>query len=306
MTNNTQQNQTKVRSEKESNELEYSLENEFRLYKNAHSLPVPYSTFCATFGIVGICYEGAITVEIHQQEQEHRFGQGEMIVLLPKQTISVKDKSDDFRMDYFLFSQTIIDDILSGISRFSPQFFIYMRKKHFYTLTDDDMARYSAYYNLVNDRFLTADCIFQREYIVSMVRIFYLDLYYSFKNSILSTNAAPYLKKEKLAYHFFLLILKHYKENKEMSFYAKQLDITPKYLSKVIKDVSGRSAKDWIVEYTLLEIKSLLNSTALNIQEITLDTNFSTQASLGRFFKKHTGQSPSEYRSMINDQIGMF
>ena len=75
------------------------------------------------------------------------------------------------------------------------------------------------------------------------------------------------------------------KENKEMSFYAKQLDITPKYLSKVIKDVSGRSAKDWIVEYTLLEIKSLLNNTTLNIQQITLDTHFSTQASLGRFFK---------------------
>lgn len=91
-----------------------------------------------------------------------------------------------------------------------------------------------------------------------------------------------------------------------MSFYAKQLGITPKYLSKVIKDVSGRSAKDWIVEYTLLEIKSLLNNTALNIQEITLDTHFSSQASLGRFFKKHTGQSPSEYRARLDAQIGMF
>ncbi len=292
--------------EKESNELGYSLENEFKLYKNAHSLPVPHSAFCATFGIVGVCYEGAITIEVHQRQEEHRFVEGEMIVLLPNQTISVKDKSDNFKIDYFLLSQTITDDILGGISRFSPLFFIYMRQKHFYKLTKNEMSRYSEYYNLVNERFLTSDCMFQREYIVSLIRLFYLDVYYSFKNSLLSTNATPCSRKENLAYQFFLLILKHYHENKEMSFYAKQLGITPKYLSKVIKDVSGRSAKDWIVEYTLLEIKSLLNNTALNIQEITLDTHFSSQASLGRFFKKHTGQSPSEYRARLDAQIGMF
>lgn len=306
MINNTQQNQTKVSLEKESNELGYSLENEFELYKNAHSLPVPHSVFCTTFGIVGICLEGSITIEVHQREQKHRFVEGEMIVLLPKQTISVKDKSDDFKIDYFLLSQTMTDHILGGISRFSPLFFIYMRQKHFYKLTKEEMYRYSGYYNLVYERFLTSDCMFQREYIVSLIRLFYLDVYYSFKNSILPTNVTPCSRKERLAYHFFLLILKHYKENREMAFYADQLHITPKYLSKVVKDVSGRSAKDWIVEYTLLEIKSLLNNKTLNIQQITLDTHFSTQASLGRFFKKHTGQSPSEYRSMIDGQMGIF
>lgn len=68
------------------------------------------------------------------------------------------------------------------------------------------------------------------------------------------------------------------------------------YLTMVIKEVSGKSAKDWIVEYIVLEIKALLKNTNMNIQEIAVKTNFANQSSLGRFFRKHTGMSLSQYR----------
>ncbi|NDV96070.1 AraC family transcriptional regulator [Dysgonomonas sp. 521] len=282
--------------QKGNGETEYSLENDFKLFKNACSIPIPNLPFYTPFGIMGICQKGTVAIKMHQRE--HRFAKGELMVILPRQTVSLKEKSDDFVMDYFTLSQELIDDTLSGISRLSPLFFIHIRKKLFYKLTKDEIYRYSEYYNLIDNRTMTADCIFQREYILSVLRLFYLDLYNSFKNSILSIHSTPDSRKEKLAYRFFLLILKHYKENREITYYADQLSITSKYLSKVIKEVSARSAKDWVVEYTLLEIKSLLDNTALNIQEIALDTHFSNQASLGRFFKKHTGMSPSQYRSM--------
>ena len=55
-------------------------------------------------------------------------------------------------------------------------------------------------------------------------------------------------------------------------------------------------SKDWIVEYIVLEIKALLKNTNMNIQEIAVKTNFANQSSLGRFFRKHTGMSLSQYR----------
>ena len=61
--------------------------------------------------------------------------------------------------------------------------------------------------------------------------------------------------------------MKHFKENKDVAFYADKLCITSKYLTMVIKEVSGKSAKDWIVEYIVLEIKALLKNTNMNIQE---------------------------------------
>ena len=65
---------------------------------------------------------------------------------------------------------------------------------------------------------------------------------------------------------------------------------------RLYKETSGKSAKDWIVEYIILEIKALLKNTSLNIQEIAIKTNFANQSSLGRFFRKHTGMSLSQYR----------
>lgn len=105
--------------------------------------------------------------------------------------------------------------------------------------------------------------------------------------------------KKELADKFFYLIMQHYKENREVAFYAKELCITPKYLTTIIKAVSGKSAKDWILEYIILEIKALLRDSSLNIQEIVVKTNFANQSSLGRFFRKHTGMSPSEYRKSM-------
>ena len=106
----------------------------------------------------------------------------------------------------------------------------------------------------------------------------------------------PDARKEELADQFFKLIMEHYKENREVAFYADKLFITSKYLSQIIKEVSGKTAKDWITEYIVLEIKALLKNSTMNIQQIAIKTNFANQSSLGRFFRKHTGMSLLEYR----------
>lgn len=59
---------------------------------------------------------------------------------------------------------------------------------------------------------------------------------------------------------------------------------------------SGRSAKEWIVEYTIIELKALLRDSNLEIKEIALRTNFQSNSVMTRFFREHTGMTPSEYR----------
>ena len=76
---------------------------------------------------------------------------------------------------------------------------------------------------------------------------------------------------------------------------AERLHITPKYLSSVIKEVSGKSA-EWIDQYVILEAKALLRYSGLSIQEIAYELNFSTQSFFGKYFKHHTGISPSAYK----------
>ena len=122
----------------------------------------------------------------------------------------------------------------------------------------------------------------------------YLNNHYKV-NSLDSTATIDVHKKE-LTHKFFQLVMSNYKVNRSVTFYANSLCITPKYLTMVVKEVSGKSAKDWITEYMILELKGLLTNSTLNIQEIVEKTQFSNQSSLGRFFRRHTGLSPLQYR----------
>ena len=95
---------------------------------------------------------------------------------------------------------------------------------------------------------------------------------------------------------FMELLQQYNKMERNVGFYARKLRITPKYLSSVVKDVSGKTAAQWIDESVILEAKTPLKYSGLSIQEIAYHLNFSTQSFFGKYFKQHTGTSPSRYK----------
>ncbi|WP_298650554.1 helix-turn-helix domain-containing protein [uncultured Proteiniphilum sp.] len=88
----------------------------------------------------------------------------------------------------------------------------------------------------------------------------------------------------------------HFKQHRGLDFYASKLCLTPKYMSTIIKQTSGKTAGDWIDDYILLEAKALLKSTNMTIQQISDELNFPSQSFFGKYFKRLTGVSPKEYR----------
>ena len=83
-----------------------------------------------------------------------------------------------------------------------------------------------------------------------------------------------------------------------MEFYADKLFITPKYLSKVIKQASGRSGPEWIDSFVILEAKNLLKYTDKPIKEVVWQLHFPNPSVFNKYFKKHTGMTPSEFRKV--------
>ena len=100
--------------------------------------------------------------------------------------------------------------------------------------------------------------------------------------------------------HFRHLLHQHCREQHEVSFYAEQLCVTPDYLSKVMRNFSGRSAVKWINHSLIMEAKILLRKPEMTIQTIAETLHFSDQSAFGKFFKKHTGMSPLSYRKGKN------
>ena len=97
---------------------------------------------------------------------------------------------------------------------------------------------------------------------------------------------------------FLLLVRDYHTKERSLSFYADKLYLTPKYLSKLIKSVSGKSAHEWIDSFVILEAKNLLKYSDMSIKSIVYDLNFPNQTTFYRFFKAKTGMTPSEYRKM--------
>ena len=95
---------------------------------------------------------------------------------------------------------------------------------------------------------------------------------------------------------FMTLLNQYFKQERNISFYASRLYITPKYMTSLIKKTSGRSAMEWIQDYVIMEAKNLLKYSGMSIQEISDYLNFSNQSFFAQYFKRLTGFSPSVYR----------
>jgi AraC-like DNA-binding protein len=95
---------------------------------------------------------------------------------------------------------------------------------------------------------------------------------------------------------FIALVTEYHNQERGMAFYADKLCLTPKYLSKLVKQASGRSAPDWIDSFVILEAKNLLKYSDKAIKEIVYELHFPNQSVFYKFFKAHTGMTPSDYR----------
>lgn len=101
---------------------------------------------------------------------------------------------------------------------------------------------------------------------------------------------------EELTDGFFRLLHEHFRIHRETTFYAGQLCISSKYLSRLIRQVTGQVPSYWIADFTVREAKMLLKSTTLTVTQLSEQLNFPNSSFFARYFKRHTGIAPQEYR----------
>ena len=117
----------------------------------------------------------------------------------------------------------------------------------------------------------------------------------------------PYAKKihesatrsMRIANDFKHLVEKNFIVKREVQQYAEQLHITPKHLSEVVKNITGKSPRELINDMLLLEAKVLLGSTNKTITEIAHELNFEDQSHFSHFIKQHSGFSPLQLRKKL-------
>ncbi len=102
-------------------------------------------------------------------------------------------------------------------------------------------------------------------------------------------------QQENIFRQFIELLNKYADKEREVQFYARQIGITPKYLSTITNTYSGKNTSTWIAEYVVTLAKQLMKEKRCKIQEVSVMLNFPSQSFFGRFFKRTVGISPKRY-----------
>lgn len=273
-----------------------SIDDDFTISLHYNDIPIDF-TPCKIDGcLVCICLRGSAEIEVDLKS--FSFEESDIMVLFPGQVLARSSRSSDLSVAYFSFSNHLIDDILY---RFPVAFIEFLRESvryHLHEKERDDILLESFF--MLHKKLNEMDNLCRGEIVLNLLHNFYMNLYSNVVNSNEITFGQRKRKKE-LQEEFFRL-LKANPSVREVSFYASKLCITPKYLSILTKESTGCSAKELIDKYAVMELKMRLKSSSAQLKEISVQLNYPSEAFLCKFFKKHTGLTPSFYRNSVGRQ----
>lgn len=240
---------------------------------------------------ISLCLYGELTVEINMIE--HHVAAGNLVITLPEDVLQHKETSENIKGLFIIVSQQFIEDAFPQVEEILP-LFLHIQKYPCLSLSVQECVKIQSFYNFFIQH-LEDNSPYQDKIIRSILQAL---VYYIAGVVNLDKENNKRERKEELFSRFIQLIIKNYKNNRRLDFYADKLFISPKYLSDVIKKISGRSAHDWIDQYMLLEAKILLRSSHKTVQQIADELNFPNNSFFSKYFKKHCGMTPKEYRGI--------
>lgn len=220
---------------------------------------------------------------------------GQLTTIFPSHTVQLLDVSPDYKAKMIVLSK----DFLNGwVEKRAPSMLNYLKliKNPYTQLENNEMkVLIEGVYSLIR-KMKDRTHFFQKEALQAGVIGFLIDLgniLMGKKDGLVNQTLT---RKEELLNQFLELLFIHCKEEHQVAFYADKLCISPQYLSLILKERTSKSASRWIDEALMTEAKILLKSPNITVQQVANTLNFSDQSTFGKFFKKHQGISPLEFR----------
>ncbi len=171
-------------------------------------------------------------------------------------------------------------------------------------LTDDDIKLCDSYFQLLCSRMKSSTSALTPYIVRSLLGTMMLELLSIMRRS--SEQAAEQgrqegvnssIHKKRIIDNFMRLVEESDGRIRRVDEFANQLNITPKYLSTILKEVMNRRPSTYILLYTLKAIERRLRFTDMTMQEIANDLKFPNASFFGKYFKERTGMTPLEYRN---------
>lgn len=239
--------------------------------------------------IIGICLAGQCSFKLNLKR--HEVKSPAILTLMPGQIIENIEYSPDFEGHAIVLSKRFID--MLNIPMWQQQY-IALYDKPINRIFSDYTQQVSLFIVMLRSAASDVENQYRLQVIENLIRA----LFYGGISKFHKMESDSVSYKNSIVERYIELVQTHYREERIIGFYADKLCITPKYLSKLVKEYTGRSAGEWIENYVILEARAMLQSSDMTIQQIASSLNFPNQSFFGKYFKRATGLSPKQYRHM--------
>lgn len=258
-------------------------------------LQYPFRVDCY---LAAYCVEGSVNCSVNLTD--YHLTTGTLLLITPGNIlrISQPDELDrNLRVTLICVSASYISNIGINPSKVLVEAVEVLRDPCIH-LSDDEAEMLHKYVNLALDITKT-DSQFVKESIGGLVS----SVFYQFAGFLANSKRREDMEKpvrttrqRQMLEQFMKLAINDHAREHLVGYYADKMCVTPKYLSKIVKETSGRSVPDWLSELLILDAKNMLRHTDMTIKEISARLYFPSQSFFFRFFKNHTGQTPTQYR----------
>jgi len=238
-----------------------------------------------------ICLEGSAVLNVDTNDKLN-LSKGKF-ALLNNKSFNVTDKTDNFKIRILKVDYTFLTTLLNFDMRLAlSKLFCRPRVLN---LNPTQLDIYNDVTRHLQVLLRNEDKNYAKEIITGYLQVFTFSSLWEMEREEQVSSMGD--KREyDIADRFITLIKEYNVESRKVSFYADKLNVSPKYLSVLVKKATGRHPTEWIDDYTVKEIKTRLISTDDSIQSISNELGFSTPSHMTKFFHDKTGSTPKEYR----------
>ena len=258
-------------------------------------LQYPFRVDCY---VAAYCVEGSVDCSVNLTD--YHLTTGTLLLITPGNIIRITQPDEldqNLRVTLICVSASYISNIGINPSKVLVEAVEVLRDPCIH-LSDDEAEMLHKYVNLALDITKT-NSQFVKESIGGLVS----SVFYQFAGFLANSKRREDMEKpvrttrqRQMLEQFMKLAINDHAREHLVGYYADKMCVTPKYLSKIVKETSGRSVPDWLSELLILDAKNMLRHTDMTIKEISARLNFPSQSFFFRFFKNHTGQTPTQYR----------
>jgi AraC-like DNA-binding protein len=257
-------------------------------------LKYPFRVDCY---VAAYCVEGSVDCSVNLTD--YHLTTGTLLLFTPGNIVRITEpgQTDHLRLTLICASTSFITGIGINPSKFLIEAMDVLRDPCIHLSTDETEMLHK-YVNLALDITKT-NPQFIKESIGGLVS----SVFYQFAGFLADSKRRQDLetpvrtsRQRQMLEQFIKLAINDHTREHLVGYYADKMCVTPKYLSKIVKEASGRSVPDWLNELLILDAKNMLRHSDMTIKEISARLNFPSQSFFFRFFKNHTGQTPTQYR----------